>query len=48
MRSAGPPRQYNGASLPLLSLLKNLSQHKSVRYVHVQRGQESFLVEKGS
>jgi len=45
MRAAGPPRQYYNASLPLITLLQELGKHKSVRYVHVQRGGDSLSVQ---
>ena len=46
MRAAGPPRQYYNASLPLVTLLRELSKHKAVRYVHVRRGSDSLRVEE--
>jgi len=45
MRAAGPPRQYHGAAMPLLRLLHELDKHKAVRYVHIQRGDESVLIQ---
>ncbi|MDZ4254579.1 MAG: hypothetical protein U1A72_18575, partial [Sulfuritalea sp.] len=44
MRAAGRPRQYRGATMPLLNLLDELGKHRKVRYVHVQRGGDSLLV----
>ena len=44
MRAAGRPKQYFNASLPLLTLIRELDRHKKVRYVHVRRGRESLLV----
>ena len=46
MRAAGPPRQYYHAGMPLLSLLQGLSRHKHVRFVHLQRGKDSFMVQE--
>ena len=48
MRAAGRPRQYRGAAMPLLNLLDELGKHKKVRYVHVQRGGDSLLVQNSS
>lgn len=48
MRSSGPPRQYRGAAMPLLDLLDELGKHRKVRYVHVQRGGDSLLVQNRS
>jgi oxaloacetate decarboxylase alpha subunit len=44
MRAAGPPRQYGSASLPLVTLLKELGRHKSVRYVDVRRSDGSLTL----
>jgi oxaloacetate decarboxylase alpha subunit len=44
MRAAGPPKQYYNASMPLLMLLQELEKHKQVRYIHVQRGNDSLTV----
>jgi oxaloacetate decarboxylase alpha subunit len=46
MRAAGPPKQYLGARLPLLNLVEELNKHKSVRYVSLQRGRVSLLLQK--
>jgi len=48
MRAAGPPRQYRGASLPLVTLLQEMKKHREVRYVRVQRGTDSLLVQNQS
>ncbi len=45
MHAAGPPRQYLNASQPLPTLLRELSKHKSVRYIHVRRGSDSLLIQ---
>jgi oxaloacetate decarboxylase alpha subunit len=47
MRAAGRPRQYFGAGSPLLTLLKEIGRHKNVRYVHIQRDVDSFVVQGG-
>ena len=48
MRAAGRPRQYLGASLPLLRLLEELGKHKTVRYVQVQRDGDSLVIQNRS
>ena len=48
MRAAGRPRQYRGAAMPLLNLLDELGKHRKVRYVQVQRGGDSLLVQNRS
>ncbi|NQV54382.1 MAG: hypothetical protein HQ503_00860 [Rhodospirillales bacterium] len=45
MRAAGPARQYLTADQPLKTLLAELGKHKSVRYVQVQRGDNSITVQ---
>ena len=45
MRTAGPPRKYFGAGMPLLSLIEELGKHRQVRYVQVQRGGDSLVVQ---
>ncbi len=45
MRAAGPPRQYNGARQPLLTLIRELQKHPRVRYVQVRRGADSLTVQ---
>ena len=47
MRAAGPPRRYS-ASLPLLTLVKELGRHKSVRYVSIRSGTDSLTVGGGT
>jgi oxaloacetate decarboxylase alpha subunit len=48
MRAAGPPRQYFNSSLPLLTLINELGKHKQVRYVQVQRGGDSLVIQDQS
>ncbi|OGA27717.1 MAG: hypothetical protein A3I01_10960 [Betaproteobacteria bacterium RIFCSPLOWO2_02_FULL_65_24] len=48
MRAAGAPKQYSGASLPLLTLIREISKHSGVRYVRIRRGEESMLVQNRS
>jgi oxaloacetate decarboxylase alpha subunit len=48
MRAAGGPRRYQGAAMPLTTLLNELARHKSVRYVRLQSGGDSLLVRKRS
>ncbi len=44
MRAAGPPRQYTHLDMPLAALIEELGKRKQVRYVHVQRGDNAFMV----
>ncbi len=48
MRAAGPPRQYFNTAMPLLTLIQELGKQRSVRYVRVQRGRDSLLVQNQS
>jgi len=48
MHAAGGPRQYHSASLPLATLLRELGKHRKVRYIHVQRGGDSLLMQCGT
>jgi len=48
MRAAGPPRRYFNAAMPLLTLIQELGKHKQVRYVQVQRGSDSLVVQNQS
>ena len=48
MRAAGPPKQYFNASLPLVTLLRELDKHTAVRYIRVQRGGDSLLIQNRS
>ena len=48
MRAAGPPKQYFNTSLPVLTLLQELEKHKQVRYVQVERGADSLVLQKQS
>jgi oxaloacetate decarboxylase alpha subunit len=47
MRAAGPPRQYH-ATLPLANLITELNKHPRVRYVRVQRSNDSLIVQGDS
>lgn len=48
MRAAGPPMQYFNSSLPLLTLIRELQKHKSVRYVSIASGGESLVLQNRS
>jgi len=48
MRAAGPPRQYLGADMPLLSLINELGKHKRVGHVQVQRGSDLLVIQNQS
>jgi hypothetical protein len=45
MHAAGPPKPYFNSSMPLLTLIQELGKHKQVRYVQVQRGSNSLVVQ---
>ena len=47
MRAAGPPRQYH-ATLPLANLITELNKHPRIRYVRVQRSNDSLIVQGDS
>lgn len=48
MRAAGRPRQYLTADRPMLNLMEELKKHKTVRYVSLQRGSESLVLQNRS
>jgi oxaloacetate decarboxylase alpha subunit len=48
MRAAGPPRQYHGSASPLATLIQELKKNRGVRYVRVQRGDTSLVLQKHS
>ena len=41
---AAPPRQYHLGPAPLVTLLEELGKHRQVRYVRVERGNDSVVV----
>lgn len=45
MRAAGPPRKYGCTSMSLASLIKELDRHPRVRFVHIQRSDNSLVVQ---
>ena len=45
MRAAGPRKQYFNAATPLLTLIQELGKHRKVRYVRVQRGGDSLVIQ---
>jgi oxaloacetate decarboxylase alpha subunit len=45
MRAAGPPRQYYNSTMPLLTLLQELAKHQRVRYIQLQRGRDSLMIQ---
>jgi hypothetical protein len=45
MHAAGPPRQYCTSAMPLVTLLRELGKRKSVRYIHLQRGAETLVLQ---
>lgn len=48
MRAAGAPKQYFHAAMPLLTLIEELGKHRRVRYIQVQRGGDSLVVQNQS
>ena len=48
MRAAGPPRQYFNTSMPLLTLIQELGKRTQVRYIQVQRGDDSLVLQNQS
>lgn len=48
MVAAGPPRRYLTSDMPLVSLLNELKKHASVRYIQVQRGTDSIVIQNRS
>jgi oxaloacetate decarboxylase alpha subunit len=48
MVAAGPPRRYLTSDMPLLSLLNELKKHSGVRYIQVQRGSDSIVIQNRS
>jgi oxaloacetate decarboxylase alpha subunit len=45
MRAAGRPKQYSDRFMPLLTLIQELGKYRQVRYVHVQRGRDSLVIQ---
>ncbi len=45
MRAAGSPKQYFSTAMRLVTLVEELGKHKQVRYVQVQRGGDSLVVQ---
>jgi oxaloacetate decarboxylase (Na+ extruding) subunit alpha len=48
MRAAGPPRQYYDTSLPLLTLIQELQKHTRVRYINLEQGANSLVIQNRS
>jgi len=46
MRAGGPAKQYFDSRMSLLNLIEELGKHKRIRYVYVQRGADSLLVQQ--
>jgi oxaloacetate decarboxylase (Na+ extruding) subunit alpha len=40
--AAGPPRRYLTSDMPLVMLLNELQKHKNIRYIQIQRGNDSI------
>ena len=48
MHAAGRPKQYFNTAIPLLTLIQELGKHRQVRYIRVQRGSDSLVVQNQS
>ena len=48
MRAAGAPKQYFHSETPLLTLLHELGNRKQVRFIQVQRGGDSVVIQNRS
>jgi oxaloacetate decarboxylase alpha subunit len=46
MRAAGPPRRYFTSDMPIVSLLEQLNRQPSVRYISIQRGNDSVVLQR--
>jgi oxaloacetate decarboxylase alpha subunit len=44
MRAAGPPREYLGAELPIVELVRRLTAHRGIGYVCIRRGADAVLL----
>jgi oxaloacetate decarboxylase alpha subunit len=45
MEAAGTPRRYLTSDMPLVTLIDELKKHRGVRYVQIQRGADSILLQ---
>jgi oxaloacetate decarboxylase alpha subunit len=48
MHAAGPPRQYLNTRMPLLTLIQELDKHKRVRFIRVQQGGDTLVIQNRS
>ncbi|MGO8909347.1 MAG: hypothetical protein ACLQDM_08505 [Bradyrhizobium sp.] len=48
MRAAGRPKQYFSSTLPLAALLEELKKHQGVRYLSLQKGRDSLVLQNQS
>ncbi len=48
MRAAGRPKQYFSSALPLAALLEELKKHQGVRYLSLQKGRDSLVLQNQS
>lgn len=48
MRAAGHPRRYLSIAMPLLTLIQELGKHEAVRFIQVQRGRDSLVMQNRS
>jgi oxaloacetate decarboxylase alpha subunit len=46
MRAAGPPRRYFTSDMPIVTLLEQLNRQPNVRYISIQRGSDSVVLQR--
>jgi oxaloacetate decarboxylase alpha subunit len=46
MRAAGPPKRYFTSDMPIVSLVEQLNRQSSVRYISIQRGNDSLVLQR--
>jgi oxaloacetate decarboxylase alpha subunit len=48
MHAAGQPKRYLSIAMPLLTLVQELGKHEAVRFIQVQRGRDSLVIQNRS
>ncbi len=48
MRKAGPPQEFATSETPLLALMKRVGSSTSLRYVHIDSGSDSIVLQRGA
>ena len=46
MRAAGTPKRYFTSDMPIVSLLEQLNRQSKVRYISIQRGNDSLVLQR--